>query len=149
MTLPNLTLKRGNGANLYGQLVDGLERAIQAGELKDGERLPSERQLAAQLGLSRTTVVSSYRELESRGLVRSHVGRGTFVCASSEATDAPFAWRGKVSAETAERPVVSFTFCFSSTACSAFISPSLAARWISSQEAICISRVVRRMLSVA
>ncbi|HEU4796999.1 MAG TPA: winged helix-turn-helix domain-containing protein [Pyrinomonadaceae bacterium] len=59
MTLPNLTLKRGNGANLYGQLVAGLERAIQAGELKDGERLPSERQLAAQLGLSRTTVVSS------------------------------------------------------------------------------------------
>jgi DNA-binding transcriptional MocR family regulator len=101
MTLPNLTLKRGNGSNLYGQLVAGLERAIQAGELKDGERLPSERQLAAQLGLSRTTVVSSYRELESRGLVRSHVGRGTFVCASSEATDAPFAWRGKVSAETA------------------------------------------------
>src|SRR6185295_8098614 len=84
MTLPNLTLKRGNGSNLYGQLVDGLERAIEAGELKDGERLPSERQLAAQLGLSRTTVVSSYRELESRGLVRGHVGRGTFVCARKD-----------------------------------------------------------------
>ena len=101
MTLPNLTLTRGNGSNLYGQLVDELERAIETGDLKDGERLPSERQLAAQLGLSRTTVVSSYRELESRGLVRSHVGRGTFVCASSEAIDVPFAWRGKVSAETA------------------------------------------------
>ena len=100
MTLSNLTLKRGKGLNLYSQLVDGLERAIEAGELKDGERLPSERQLAAQLGLSRTTVVSSYRELESRGMVRGHVGRGTFVCASSEAIDAPFAWRGKVSAET-------------------------------------------------
>lgn len=101
MKLPNLTLKRGNGLNLYRQLVGELERAIEAGELKDGDRLPSERQLAVQLGLSRTTVVSSYRELESRGLVRSHVGRGTFVCASSEASDAPFAWRGKVSAETA------------------------------------------------
>ena len=101
MTLANLTLKRGNGLNLYRQLVGELQRAIEAGELKDGERLPSERQLAAQLGLSRTTVVNSYRELESRGLVRSHVGRGTFVCARSEAIDAPFAWRGKVSAETA------------------------------------------------
>ena len=101
MTLPNLTLKRGTGSNLYSQLVDGLERAIEAGELKDGERLPSERQLAAQLGLSRTTVVSSYRELESRGLVRGHVGRGTFVCARKDSIDAPFAWRGKVSAETA------------------------------------------------
>ena len=101
MPLANLTLKRGNGLNLYRQLVGELERAIEAGELKDGERLPSERQLAAQLGLSRTTVVSTYRELESRGLVRGHVGRGTFVCASSEAIEAPFAWRGKVSAETA------------------------------------------------
>ncbi len=101
MKLPNLTLKRGNGLNLYRQLVGELERAIEAGELKDGDRLPSERQLATQLGLSRTTVVSSYRELESRGLVRGHVGRGTFVCANSEALDAPFAWRGKVSAETA------------------------------------------------
>ena len=101
MPLANLTLKRGNGLNLYRQLVGALEHAIEAGELKDGERLPSERQLATQLGLSRTTVVNSYRELESRGLVRGHVGRGTFVCASSEAIDAPFAWRGKVSAETA------------------------------------------------
>jgi DNA-binding transcriptional MocR family regulator len=101
MKLSNLDLKRGNGPNLYRQLVGELERAIEAGELKDGDRLPSERQLAAQLGLSRTTVVSSYRELESRGLVRGHVGRGTFVRASSGAVDAPFAWRGKVSAETA------------------------------------------------
>ena len=101
MTLQNLTLKRGDDSSLYSQLVNRLERAIEVGELKDGERLPSERQLAKQLGLSRTTVVNSYRELESRGLIRGHVGRGTFVCASSEAIDAPFAWRGKVSAETA------------------------------------------------
>lgn len=101
MTFPNLSLIRGDGISLYSQLVDGLERAIDTGELADGERLPSERQLAAQLGLSRTTVINSYRELESRGLLRGHVGRGTFVCASSAAGDAPFAWRGKVSAETA------------------------------------------------
>lgn len=69
---------------------------METGGLKDGERLPSERDLAEQLGLSRTTVVNAYRELESRGLVRSHVGRGTFVCASAETIDAPFAWRGKV-----------------------------------------------------
>ena len=81
MKLLNLTFKRGNGLNLYRQLVSELERAIKEGELKDGDRLPSERQLAAQLGLSRTTIVNSYRELESRGLVRGHVGRGTFVCA--------------------------------------------------------------------
>ena len=35
-------------------------------------------------------------EVAARGLVRGHVGRGTFVCADPTPTDAPFAWRGKV-----------------------------------------------------
>ena len=96
MTLPKLSFSRTNGEPLYGQLVSALGNAMEAGELKDGERLPSERDLAEQTGLSRTTVVNAYRELESRGLVRGQVGRGTFVCASTETTDAPFAWRGKV-----------------------------------------------------
>jgi DNA-binding transcriptional MocR family regulator len=96
MTLPKLSFDRTNGEPLYGQLVSALGSAMETGGLKDGERLPSERDLAEQLGLSRTTVVNAYRELESRGLVRSHVGRGTFVCASAETIDAPFAWRGKV-----------------------------------------------------
>lgn len=101
MTLPKLSFNRTNREPLYGQLVSALENGMEIGELKDGERLPSERDLAEQLGLSRTTVFNAYRELESRGLVRSHVGRGTFVCASPETSDAPFAWRGKVSMGTA------------------------------------------------
>ena len=68
------------------------------GELPSGSRLPPERTLAARLRISRTTVVSAYRELESRGLLRGYVGRGTFVCASPEPTGAPFAWRGKIAA---------------------------------------------------
>src|ERR1044072_7052801 len=101
VTIPELSLKRGKGSALYVQLAKELENFIASGTLKSGDRLPSERDLAKQLGLSRTTVVNSYQELESRGFVRSQVGRGTFVCANSEPTDAPFAWRGKVSA-TAE-----------------------------------------------
>lgn len=101
VAIPELSFKRGKGSALYVQLAKALEGFIASGKLKSGDRLPSERELAKQLGLSRTTIVNSYRELESRGFLRSHVGRGTFVCANSEATDAPFAWRGKVSA-TAE-----------------------------------------------
>src|SRR5262245_19456010 len=82
---------------LYGQLLEMLENAIESGELTIGTRLPSERSLAEQLKVSRTTVMNAYRELEARGLVHSHVGRGTFVCASPERAGAPFAWRGKVS----------------------------------------------------
>jgi 2-aminoadipate transaminase len=98
MNYAKLKFKRGDARAIYSQLVEALESAIEREDLTAGVRLPSERALAVQLKLSRTTVVNAYRELEARGLLRSHVGRGTFVCARPEPTDAPFAWRGKVSA---------------------------------------------------
>src|SRR5882724_7456291 len=91
-------LARQGSRPIYRRLVDLLEAAIANGELTDGTRLPSERSLAEQLAVSRTTVACAFRELESRGLVRSHVGSGTFVCAQPGPRDGPFAWRGKVSA---------------------------------------------------
>src|ERR687889_1905592 len=83
---------------LYGHLVSLLETAIANGELPSGSRVPPERTLAERLKISRTTVVSAYRELESRGLLRGYVGRGTFVCAAPEPEGTPFAWRGKIAA---------------------------------------------------
>src|SRR6187401_177079 len=83
---------------LYGHLVTLLETAIAKGELPSGTRIPPERTLAQRLKISRTTVVSAYRELESRGLLRGYVGRGTFVCAVPEPSGTPFAWRGKIAA---------------------------------------------------
>lgn len=81
---------------VYRRIVETIERGIVAGTLAQGYRLPPERDLAAALEVSRATVVSAYRELESRGLVRGYVGRGTFVSATSDGA-APFAWRGKIS----------------------------------------------------
>ena len=83
---------------LYGHLVSLLDGALARGELPSGTRVPPERTLAQQLRISRTTVVSAYRELESRGLLRGYVGRGTFVCAAPEPEGTPFAWRGKIAA---------------------------------------------------
>src|SRR5262245_57663 len=103
MDFSKLKIRNGSSQPLYSQLLEALENAIESGDLAIGTRLPSERALADQLGISRTTVMSAYRELESRGLLHSHVGRGTFVCASPEASGAPFAWRGKVS-RTASLP---------------------------------------------
>ncbi len=82
----------------YQRLVDLVENGLTQGRLADGFQLPPERDLARALRISRTTVVSAYRELEARGLVRGYVGRGTFVCARPDPGSAPFAWRGKVSA---------------------------------------------------
>ena len=81
---------------LYTHLVTLLEGAISRGDLPSGAKIPPERELARRLRISRTTVVSAYRELESRGLLRGYVGRGTFVCAAPEPSGAPFAWRGKI-----------------------------------------------------
>jgi DNA-binding transcriptional MocR family regulator len=83
---------------LYSHLVGLLESAISRGDIQSGARVPPERALAERLRISRTTVVSAYRELESRGLLRGYVGRGTFVCAAPDPSGAPFAWRGKISA---------------------------------------------------
>ncbi len=72
-------LERANGVPLYRQICDGLREAILSGELAEGTRLPTERALAQELGLNRTTVMNAYNELASEGLVERHVGRGTLV----------------------------------------------------------------------
>lgn len=97
MDYSKIELNRGKSGSVYKELVAQLENRIERAELIPGDRLLSERKLAMLLKVSRTTVVSAYRELESRGLVRSHIGQGTFVCAPGKETEAPFAWRGKVS----------------------------------------------------
>src|SRR5947208_7386918 len=83
---------------LYRRIVALVEDGIARGRMAAGFQLPPERDLAAALGISRATVVSAYRELEARGLVRGYVGRGTFVSARPDAASAPFAWRGKMAA---------------------------------------------------
>jgi len=83
---------------VYRHIAQAIERGITTGALALDFRLPAERDLAGALKVSRTTIVSAYRDLETRGLVRGYVGRGTFVSAAPEASGAPFAWRGKVAA---------------------------------------------------
>ena len=64
---------------LYVQLRDQLRALMHAGDLRPGDRIPASRELALMLGVHRTTVANAYAELESEGLIRGHVGRGTFV----------------------------------------------------------------------
>ncbi len=56
-----------------------LEEIITTGGLKPGDRLPTERDLAAAIGVGRAAVRAALQDLESRGIVLRHVGRGTFV----------------------------------------------------------------------
>jgi len=59
---------------LYQRIVEQIEDALTRGELKPGERLPSERELVSQFGASRPTVREALRVLESNGVVRSRPG---------------------------------------------------------------------------
>jgi DNA-binding FadR family transcriptional regulator len=67
---------------LYRQIADQLTRLITSGEFRRGERLPSERDLAVQLGVSRPSVREALIALEIQGLVEVRVGAGIFVAQS-------------------------------------------------------------------
>ena len=64
---------------LFRQLHDRMRELIESGRVAQGSRLPATRELAGQIGLNRTTVSAAYALLESEGLIRGHVGRGSFV----------------------------------------------------------------------
>ena len=64
---------------IYQAIADAIGREIEAGRLKPGSRLPTQRLLARQLGVTLTTVTRAYVEAQRRGLLSGEVGRGTFV----------------------------------------------------------------------
>ena len=68
-------------APLYQQIYEAICRSILGGEVAPRTRLPSTRQLAEQLGISRMTVVNAYEQLLAEGYVEGRTGAGTFVAA--------------------------------------------------------------------
>lgn len=74
------------------QVREQIEQAIKRGDFKAGDRLPSERDLVEQFGVSRVSVREAIRSLEALGLVVVHQGRGCFVSeAYGNGYAAPFA----------------------------------------------------------
>jgi len=66
-------------SRLYEQIVQQVEESIQRGALKPGDKLPPERDLAEQFGVSRTAVREAVKALREKGMVEAYPGRGTFV----------------------------------------------------------------------
>ena len=67
---------------LYGQLYTWLQGAIVSGQLSPGQRLPSTRGLAAELGISRIPVLQAFDQLKAEGYLKAAVGSGTRVSSS-------------------------------------------------------------------
>ncbi|EFO32155.1 transcriptional regulator, GntR family/aminotransferase, classes I and II family protein [Roseibium sp. TrichSKD4] len=74
--VPNIEASDGP---IYQAIADAIESDIKAGVLAVGDRLPPQRELAYQLGVTLGTVTRAYTEAERRRLLRGETGRGTFV----------------------------------------------------------------------
>lgn len=64
---------------IYLQIADRMRERILRGEWKTGERIPSIRELAIELGVNPNTVIKSYQKLLDRELISNQRGRGYFV----------------------------------------------------------------------
>ncbi len=64
---------------VYEQLINQTEKFILLGILKPGDKMPSVRQLSAQLSINPNTIQKAFAELDRRGIIFSVNGRGNFV----------------------------------------------------------------------
>ena len=71
-------IKQQVGAK-YIRVADGIEKAVFDHLLHGGDRLPPQRELADELGVTLGTVSRGYAEAEKRGLLQGETGRGTFI----------------------------------------------------------------------
>jgi GntR family transcriptional regulator/MocR family aminotransferase len=78
-----LSVARGDGRTLGAQIEDQLRRAIRDGSLREGAQVPSTRDLARQLGVSRRVVVDAYAQLASEGYL--NLRQGARPCVSDNA----------------------------------------------------------------
>jgi GntR family transcriptional regulator/MocR family aminotransferase len=74
-----MELELSGAGPLYRRLAQALREAIRTGRLSPGEALPSSRALAADLGLSRNTVVLAYHSLEAEGFLATRAASRTYV----------------------------------------------------------------------
>jgi GntR family transcriptional regulator len=76
-------LDGSSGVPPYLQLVHQVRQALLLGYLQEGDRLPTVKDVAADLVINPNTVVKAYRQLEHEGLAGGRPGQGTFITATS------------------------------------------------------------------
>src|ERR1700690_2098682 len=80
--LPPIALDSRARTPMYRQLYEWFRRAIVGGQLRPGQRVPSTRNLAVELKVSRIPVSSAYEQLRAEGYLETFVGAGTCVVRS-------------------------------------------------------------------
>ncbi len=88
----DFNLDPSSGVAPYLQFVHQVQRALRLGLLREGDQLPTVKQVVARVAVNPNTVAKAYRELEHQGLVAARPGVGTFVIKTL--TDASLAAHG-------------------------------------------------------
>lgn len=68
-----------NSRPIYLQIIESIKKQLARGELQPGQKLPSQREMAAELQVNPNTVQRAYREMETMGLLETLRGQGTFI----------------------------------------------------------------------
>ncbi len=79
----NIIITNSAGVPIYEQISDQIKAMIMNGQLKEGDALPSMRNLAQDLRVSVITTKRAYEILESEGMIESFTGRGSFIAAQN------------------------------------------------------------------
>lgn len=79
----NINISNASGKPIYLQVSDQIKTLILEGGLKEGDMLPSMRNLALELRISFMTTKRAYEELERDGFIESYTGKGSFVKAQN------------------------------------------------------------------
>jgi GntR family transcriptional regulator len=88
-----------SGVSPYLQLVHQVRHALRLGLLREGDQLPTVKEVVTRLAINPNTVLKAYRELEYEGLARARPGVGTFV--TRTLSDASLAAHGPLRRELA------------------------------------------------
>ncbi|KYH33233.1 GntR family transcriptional regulator [Neomoorella mulderi] len=68
-----------NSRPIYMQIMEFIKKQLARGELQPGQKIPSQREMAAELQVNPNTVQRAYREMETMGLLETLRGQGTFI----------------------------------------------------------------------
>ena len=80
----NIKIRFDSNEPIYKQIGNFVKEGIATGKLKEGDKLPTVRELAAELDLAKGTVKHAYDELLKQGIIDMRQGRGTFIASSTE-----------------------------------------------------------------
>ncbi len=80
----DIIITNSSGEPIYLQITAQIKAMIMNGELKEGDALPSMRNLAQQLRISVITTKRAYEDLERDGFIESYTGKGSFVKAQNK-----------------------------------------------------------------